>query len=456
LIPFAALVALAVVGLTVLNAYLGAHRVTLETENQLRQVARTLLDARFPLSDRVLQQMHGLTGAHFVITEDDGSVRAASIAAARLQLSSASPQDHWQDLTLTAAPLTGDEQLFAMALKLNRPDPPAGPTVLHILYPVRSFRDARWAAVYPSLAFGIAVLAVAIALSAWIAQRLSQPIRKVCTHVGRLAEGDFTQLDAPAQPDELLELVASINRLSAELLNMRDAIGRRERLALLGQLSAGMVHHLRNDVTGTRMALQLHDRSCKSGDQEGLEVALRQLTLTEEHLKGFLAVGQPLHVQKRSCDLGELLQEIARLIGPTLMHRRIRFALNLPEDRCLLPLDVPQFRQAVIALLLNAMDAVGQGGAIELVLEQNSAGNASLCVCDSGPGPSREVAERMFEPFFTSKPEGVGLGLTAARNIAVAHGGSLAYSRHENRTVFRLTLPAHAPREREQEGALIA
>jgi signal transduction histidine kinase len=456
LIPFAALLALAVLGLTVLNAYLGARRVTLETEAQLRQVARTLLEAKFPLNDRVLEQMHGLTGAHFFITAQDGKLQAASTANAGVLPSTFAPTDRWQDLTLNDAPLAGNEQFFSMALTMHRPNEPDEPVVLHILYPLRSFREARWAAVFPSLFFGGAVLAVAILLSVWISQRLSQPIRKVCAHVGQLAAGDFTHLDAPGGPVEIGELVLSINRLSTELLNMREAIGRRERLAVLGQLSAGLVHHLRNDVTGTRIALQLHQRSCDAGDQESLEVALRQLTLTEEHLKSFLAVGQPLKVEKNPSDLIALVEDIARLVGPTLKHRRIRFTLHADQGRCILPLDVVQFRQAVVALLLNAMDAVEQGGAIELRVDRNSAAQVCVSICDTGPGPRCEVAERMFDPFFTTKPEGVGLGLTAARNIAVAHGGALQFLRRDNQTVFRLVLPSSPAVELEREGALTA
>jgi signal transduction histidine kinase len=456
LIPFAALLALAVLGLTLLNAYLGARRVTHETEYQLRQVARTLLESRFPLTDRVLQQMHGLTGAHFLITSAGGEVQATSAENADMPLPPDAAKDRWQDLSLNDAPVTADEQHFALALRIHRRDPAAEPVVLHILYPVRSFREARWAAVFPSLFFGVAVLIVAIVLSFWISQRLSQPIRRIGAHVGQLASGNFIHLDAPGGPVEISELVLSINRLSTELLNMRDAIGRRERLALLGQLSAGLVHHLRNDVTGTRIALQLHQRSCDAGDQESLDVALRQLTLTEEHLKSFLAVGQPLHVEKQACDLIALVEDISRLVGPTLKHRRIRFTLRADKGPFILPLDVVQFRQALVALLLNAMDAVEQGGAIELRIDCDSSANVRVSVCDTGSGPRSDLAERIFEPLFTTKPEGVGLGLTAARNIAVAHGGSLEFFRNDHQTVFQLVLPSPPLVELQREGALTA
>ena len=130
-------------------------------------------------------------------------------------------------------------------------------------------------------------------MASWIARKLSLPLVEVRTQVGRLAEGDFRPLPIPARNDEVRDVAISVNELARQLDELRRAIARAERLSILGRLSGGLAHDLRNDVTGALMAVQMHRRNCHTTDQESLDVALRQLRLIEDHLKRFLAAGQP-------------------------------------------------------------------------------------------------------------------------------------------------------------------
>ena len=110
--------------------------------------------------------------------------------------------------------------------------------------------------------------------------------------------------------------------------------------------------------------------------------------------------------------------------------------------------DQEGLRAAVLNLAMNALEAAGPGGEISLgAFPEN--GNAIIEVTDTGPGPPPEVAETLFEPFVTSKPEGVGLGLALAHRMAVEHGGQLAWRRVSERTSFRIALP-HANGKAEE------
>ena len=125
-----------------------------------------------------------------------------------------------------------------------------------------------------------------------------------------MAEGDFRPLAVPARNDEVRDVATSVNELARQLDELRRAIARAERLSVLGRLSGGLAHHLRNGVAGALMAVQMHRRHCQTADQESLEVALRQLSLTEEHLKRFLAAGQPEEPRRTSFDVCELVDEL--------------------------------------------------------------------------------------------------------------------------------------------------
>jgi signal transduction histidine kinase len=106
--------------------------------------------------------------------------------------------------------------------------------------------------------------------------------------------------------------------------------------------------------------------------------------------------------------------------------------------------DAGQLAQLLLNVLGNAVEAAGPGGTVEVHLCGPKAGvdRVVLEVIDSGPGPRPELAGRLFEPFVTGKPEGVGLGLAVARQVAEAHGGRISWHRAGGRTVFRIELPA--------------
>ena len=130
---------------------------------------------------------------------------------------------------------------------------------------------------------------------------------------------------------DMRDVAISVNELARQLDELRRAIARAERLSILGRLSGGLAHHLRNDVTGELMAVQMHRRNCHAADQESLDVALRQLRLIEDHLKRFLAAGQPERPRRAVVRPRELVAELVALLMPTAQHRRVELACAVPS-----------------------------------------------------------------------------------------------------------------------------
>jgi signal transduction histidine kinase len=282
------------------------------------------------------------------------------------------------------------------------------------------------------------VLAIAIA------GRLSRPILELRHQLSRLVHGDFHPLRVPQRNDELRDLVVSVNALGDQLEELRRVIKRSERLALLGQLSGGLAHQLRNSVTGARIAVQLHQRHCSQVDQESLRVALRQLNMTESHLQRFLTAGQPTTAPRRGhCDLQHVVDDVVALLGPSCKHRGVAFERDSQRYRPgPLWADSDQLRQLLMNLVINGIEAAGTDGWVRIELSADSAAT-TIRVLDSGGGLDPSLAERLFEPFATGKPEGIGLGLTVAKKIVESHGGTIRYTR-VGPTCFEVVLPAEA------------
>ena len=143
--------------------------------------------------------------------------------------------------------------------------------------------------------------------------------------------------------------------------------------------------------------------------------------------------------------LGPLVDDVLRLVRPACVHAGIELTALKPVGSLSVSGNAEELRQLMVNLALNAVDAASEPkqspARIVVALEPAAANRCALCVRDSGPGPSAEVSARLFEPFATGKPEGTGLGLFVARQIAEDHGGTIRWQRCEGMTEFRVELP---------------
>jgi len=450
-VPFAALVLLAVASIAVTTAFLAARRSAEERIDQLHRVETTLADAGFPFTQNVLGKMRGLSGAQFVALDEQGQVvtstfdRPLTRADLPQRLPASGPPKRLEEFETVSF---AGSAYFAAVLPGNRP---TGVASLLILYPQQNLNQARWDAAWPPLAVGGATMLFMLAISAWLARRLSRRIESVRALFGRIADGQFAHVEARRPVDEVHDLVHSANRLSDQLTAMQDRISRTERLRLLAQLAGGLAHQLRNAVTGARMAIQLHQRRCTSRQQdESLDVALRQLVLTEEYVRGLLSLGQQDSVPPSPGRLSSIVAEIERLILPTVRHAHVGWSCEIAPE---LDGDIKNgqsVRAALLNVVLNAIEAAGNGGRVRLWIDRAD-NYLRVNVADTGSGPTDVVRDTMFEPFVTSKPEGVGLGLALSQAAAAEHGGQVTWAREGGETVFTMSLLAGPDRLRPAE-----
>ncbi|HUG91369.1 MAG TPA: HAMP domain-containing sensor histidine kinase [Planctomycetaceae bacterium] len=443
LVPFAGLLLACVAVISVTAAVLAARRAEQATVAGLNQVIETLGRSSFPLhAASVLERMKGLSGAEFVAFGADGQALAATLPqppALSRELQRAA-RDELSSLHEYALVELGGARYFAGTI---RPLDPAG-RVRHllVLYPVASLDEARWQAALPPLAVGTVTLVLAVIVSAWLAQRISRRLRTVEQQVAGIAAGRFDEVALGSRHDEIQDLVRSVNQMSRQLQDMQATIHSSERTRLLGQLAGGLAHQLRNALTGARLAVQIHRRRCElNGEDESLEVALRQLSLTEEQVKGLLSLGRTERRPPAARPAGDVVDDVAALVGPACRHAGVELATSITGGAGASVADSESVRTAVLNLTLNAIEAAGRGGRVEINATVDGAG-LHFEIVDDGPGPPPELGEAIFDVFVTSKPEGVGLGLALARQIAEESDGGLSWQRVDCTTRFRLSVPA--------------
>jgi signal transduction histidine kinase len=451
------LLLVAVVGLCVWMAAAAARRAREQIEARVRTVAHSLAGGSYPLNPWVLPQVKELSGAEILLAQQGGT-RVGTLEAEPEGLPPAEVVEDWEALRLGPPVRVGGRTYLCNGIYLLRPGY-VGDS-LYILYPESLWRDALWEAVWPFLVLGVSAGVASVGLAVVLARGLSGRIQELERRTRLIAAGDFSPMHLPRRDDEIRDLTRSVNEMAQRLAQFQETAQRTERLRLLGQVSAGLAHQLRNGLTGARLAVQLYARECAAQtDTAALDVALRQLTLLERNLKRFLDLGRGDGGRRERCSLAALAEEAVHLLGPQCRHAGIELRWRPPAGPCPVVGDPGQLGQLLLNVLGNAVEAAGPGGQVEVQLriadcglriEESSSESAIrdpqsamvvVDILDSGPGPAPEVAEKLFEPFVTGKPEGVGLGLAVARQVAEAHGGRIGWCRRDGRTCFRIELP---------------
>jgi signal transduction histidine kinase len=441
---------LGVVGLSVWMALAAANQARQQIETHVRDVAHIVSQGKFPLAQRhVLLWVKQLSGADYLLVQQAGGhIRTLEVEPERLP-SMEEVSDDWRTLRLGPPLRAGDSTYLCSGIRLHRGENSGD--ILYIFYPESLWHDALWEAIWPFLVLGGSVGAASVALAIGLGQGLSRRLGELERQTRRIAGGDFSPVPLPRRNDEIRDLAQSINEMAERLAQFQETTKRSERLRLLGQVGGGLAHQLRNGLAGIRLAVQLFlHESAEHTDTSALDVALRQLTLLETNLKRFLDLGRESDGRREPCSLPALVNEAIELLRPQCRHAGIELRWQPPDNgetgvSAILG-DAGQLGQLILNVLGNAVEAAGPGGVVQVTLkeEKQFAPQPSIVVLevrDSGLGPKPEVADRLFEPFVTGKPEGVGLGLAVARQVAEAHGGRIGWRRQDGWTCFRIELP---------------
>lgn len=245
--------------------------------------------------------------------------------------------------------------------------------------------------------------------------------------------------------------VGTVGSLAGLLLGYGVARGlgrsvlRAEGLAEVGQLAAGMAHELRNPLTAIKMLVQTNreEAEARGLPAEDLNVIEQEILRMEGRLNVFIDFARPPKPERRRVDLAAVVGETLALVGGRARKQRVELKFTPPPTPVEVEADGEQVRQLLVNLALNALDVMPRGGVLEIELRPPADGPAELAVLDTGPGIAPRHLPRLYEPFFTSKETGLGLGLVVSQRIARDHGGSLrATNRPQGGACFLLRLPA--------------
>jgi len=241
------------------------------------------------------------------------------------------------------------------------------------------------------------------------------------------------------------ELEMRVAERTAELVETHKRLVQQERIAALGRAAAQVAHEVKNPLAGLLLySLHLKSKIDKSSESEAALVdkiveTINHLIDTVERILGF---ARPIAITPRSANLNQIVNDVLELLRPQITANDIDVHVSLSEQAAPAIIDESSMRGALMNLILNAVEAMPQGGRLTITSDRNEQG-LRLEISDTGHGISEETVKDIFEPFYTTKEQGLGLGMPYAKKIIEQHGGNIACnSRPGEGTTIRIALPA--------------
>lgn len=301
---------------------------------------------------------------------------------------------------------------------------------------VRPFQAARYALLVAAL--------VVLAAIAWISTRLAGRLQARVTALAQGAEavasGDFLHRVPVATDDELGMVAVAFNRMSAKLADLVEQAVRMERLAVLGKLSTGVAHEVRNPLAALKTTVQALARGERDAERRALLADMEQeIDRMARAMEDLLAFGRPRPPKRSEVQVREAARRIAALAAGEAEKRQVELRVKVdPGLRAVV--DPDHLLQILMNLTLNALQATPAGRAV--TLDAHPVGSRVVVeVADEGPGIPSDTLKKVFDPFFTTRPGGTGLGLSISRQLAELNGGNLTLeSLPGSGTTARVTL----------------
>jgi len=224
-----------------------------------------------------------------------------------------------------------------------------------------------------------------------------------------------------------------------ELQKTFEQLLQAEKLSSLGELSAGIVHEVRNPLGAIRGAVEIleDELAPKSPRREFADLAKKEVDRLDKLVGEFLRFARPATLSVEPNDLNKIVESVAALVENQAVAQSVSIEKNLQKDLPEVSVDGEQIKQVLLNLAINSLQAMKNGG--QLTFRTFEKGDSCIVeVEDTGGGIDAEILPKIFDPFFTTKEKGVGLGLSVAHKIITQHGGKLNVKNSQNGTAFQM------------------
>lgn len=251
-------------------------------------------------------------------------------------------------------------------------------------------------------------------------------------------------LELQKTADGLAYSYKKLQAQSEQILTIEENLRRAEKLSTLGEMAAVLAHEIRNPLGSIRGTAEILRDDYRPGDPkyEFIDIQIKETERLNRVVEDFLRMAKPQLIEKTPFSIQAELETVVMLVENDARQRRVKLELSPPSFDAIVTGDGEKFRQAFLNIVINALQATPPGGIVKIATHKGDSG-IDISFRDSGVGIETEILGRISEPFFTTKPDGTGLGLVITKKIVEAHGGILRiFSEPGSGTTVVVHLPA--------------
>jgi signal transduction histidine kinase len=243
----------------------------------------------------------------------------------------------------------------------------------------------------------------------------------------------------------LMTLTRSLMRERGHQERLRNELKQSEQLAALGKLLAGVAHEIKNPLAAIRSTVQLWERlPATTKTEDSTKAILQSVDRLDDILRRLLLFARAESRDRRPCEINRLLSDTFTLLEAQAAGQNVKLDLELQWEIPSVSGSATMLHQVFLNLVLNALQAMPNGGHLSASTKYNAKTRmVEVKVADTGPGISAEDRTHLFQPFFTTKPDGTGLGLALCHEVVQQHGGRIELVCGEGGAVFLVSLPAN-------------
>jgi len=328
---------------------------------------------------------------------------------------------------------------------------------IHVRMQIDDFTEPIRKNIYLRFFSTLLIFSLGLILAISISSHYVSPVERLALAAENVAAGDLSEELPVEGKDEVGRLTGAFNEMIARLRQNRaleERVRESQYLSHLGKLSSGVAHEIRNPLNFIGLAVDHLDTLTRAATPEG-EPDRRQLIarIREEIgrlndlVTNFIMYGRPAELHRAPVRIPELLEGVLRMAGERLRANGIVCRTDFRDGQEVM-LDPDMIRRAALNLVVNAIEAMPNGGELRVSADKADGGGCSLVVEDTGVGIDLANRERIFEPYFTTKPSGLGLGLILTKKIVDAHGGEIRVASEPGKgTRIQVLLPGNGPWE---------
>jgi signal transduction histidine kinase len=284
-------------------------------------------------------------------------------------------------------------------------------------------------------------------MAVWATARVTRPVRRLAESAGQVAAGNWNTTVEVTSHDEIGQLAQAFNRMTHELVEQRQRLVQTERVAAWRELARRLAHELKNPLFPLQITVENMQRARESHPaefdevfREGSRTLLAELANLKQIIARFSDFAKMPAPEMQPVNLNALAGETMKLFEAQFAQARVTARAELAPELPTVAADPEQVARALRNLVLNAIDAMPEGGALTVRTMPQGSG-ARLEISDSGKGLSQEECERLFTPYYTTKTHGTGLGLAIVQSVVSDHHGRVSVESQPGKgTTFRIDL----------------